>query len=61
MAFGIQGEGSIVDDSTISVVVVQDGKEHVTGTLRAGEEGAQTEYRYSQKTLDKKAKTEQRS
>lgn len=38
MAFGMQGEGSIVDDSTTSVVVVQDGKEHVTGILFSGQE-----------------------
>lgn len=33
MVFGIQGEGSIVDDCTTSVLVVQDGKEHVAGIL----------------------------
>lgn len=37
MAFGMQGEGSIVDDSTTSLVVVQDGKEHVTGILFSGQ------------------------
>lgn len=36
MVFGIQGEGSIVDDST-SVIVVQDRKEHVTDTLCSGQ------------------------
>lgn len=37
MASGIQGEGSIVDDSTTSVVVVQDGKERVSGILFSGQ------------------------
>lgn len=36
MAWGIQGEGSIVDNSTTSVVAVQDGKEHVNGILFSG-------------------------
>lgn len=33
----MQGEGSIEDDSTTSLVVVQDGKEHVTGILFSGQ------------------------
>lgn len=36
MASGIQGEGTVVDDSTTSVVVVRDGKEHASVILFSG-------------------------
>lgn len=36
MASGIQGEGSVVDDSTSTVLVVGDGKEHMSGILFRG-------------------------
>ena len=62
MASGIQGEGTVVADSTTSVVVVLGGKEHASGILFWGgeEEGARREYRNPQKALGKEAKTEQR-
>lgn len=33
MIYGTWGEGTVVDDSTTSVVIVQDGKDHESGIL----------------------------
>lgn len=37
MASGTWGEGTVVDDSTIYVVIVHDGKVHASGILFWGE------------------------